>query len=165
MKKGAIIGICVGAAVAVAAAITIPLVLLNKGGDEPAEPKFSAQSEVTLDKHNKQAVVSLNWTPTDHSIECSDFTFTLQNQSINSKITLGEPGSRPLKVTITFDNVLAQDDTGDLNFRYEDKTIKKKGEGRIKDIEIKHLLKNALTDDITGREVYMKGIDHSYKRR
>ena len=32
----------------------------------------------------------------------------------------------------------------------------------IKDIEIKHLLKNALTDDITGREVYMKGIDHSY---
>ena len=32
----------------------------------------------------------------------------------------------------------------------------------IKDIEIKHLLKNALTDDITSREVYMKGIDHSY---
>lgn len=32
----------------------------------------------------------------------------------------------------------------------------------IRDIEIKHLLKNALTDDITSREVYMKGIDHSY---
>lgn len=32
----------------------------------------------------------------------------------------------------------------------------------IKDIEIKHLLKNALTDDIDNREVYMKGIDHSY---
>jgi len=32
----------------------------------------------------------------------------------------------------------------------------------IKDIEIKHLLKNALTDDIHSREVYMKGIDHSY---
>lgn len=32
----------------------------------------------------------------------------------------------------------------------------------IKDIEIKHLLKNALTDDINSREVYMKGIDHSY---
>lgn len=32
----------------------------------------------------------------------------------------------------------------------------------IKDIEIKHLLKNALTDDIDSREVYMKGIDHSY---
>lgn len=32
----------------------------------------------------------------------------------------------------------------------------------IKDIEIKYLLKNALTDKINSREVYMKGIDHSY---
>ena len=32
----------------------------------------------------------------------------------------------------------------------------------IKDIEIKYLLKNALTDEINSREVYMKGIDHSY---
>jgi len=32
----------------------------------------------------------------------------------------------------------------------------------IKDIEIKHVLKAALTDDINSREVYMKGIDHSY---
>lgn len=32
----------------------------------------------------------------------------------------------------------------------------------IKDIEIKVLLKNALTDNIHDRETYMKGIDHSY---
>ena len=32
----------------------------------------------------------------------------------------------------------------------------------IKDIEIKHLLKSALTDEIDSREVYMKGTDHSY---
>ena len=32
----------------------------------------------------------------------------------------------------------------------------------IRDIEIKYVLKNALTDDINSREVYMKGIDHSY---
>lgn len=32
----------------------------------------------------------------------------------------------------------------------------------IKDIEIKFLLKNALTDHINDREIYMKGIDHSY---
>lgn len=32
----------------------------------------------------------------------------------------------------------------------------------IKDIEMKYLLKNALTDDIHSCEVYMKGIDHSY---
>ena len=32
----------------------------------------------------------------------------------------------------------------------------------IKDIESKHILKSALTDDIHSREVYMKGIDHSY---
>ena len=32
----------------------------------------------------------------------------------------------------------------------------------IKNVEIKYLLKNALTDEINSREVYMKGIDHSY---
>lgn len=32
----------------------------------------------------------------------------------------------------------------------------------IRDIEIKHILKQALTDKIDDREVYMKGIDHSY---
>ena len=32
----------------------------------------------------------------------------------------------------------------------------------IKDIEIKYVLKQALTDRIDDREVYMKGIDHSY---
>lgn len=32
----------------------------------------------------------------------------------------------------------------------------------IKDLEIKYLLKNTLTDEINSREVYMKGIDHSY---
>ena len=33
----------------------------------------------------------------------------------------------------------------------------------IKDTEIKFLLKEALTDKINEREVYMKGIDASYK--
>lgn len=32
----------------------------------------------------------------------------------------------------------------------------------IKDIEIKFLLKNAFTDNVNDREIYMKGIDHSY---
>lgn len=32
----------------------------------------------------------------------------------------------------------------------------------IKDIEIKYILKQALTDQINDREIYMKGIDHSY---
>ena len=32
----------------------------------------------------------------------------------------------------------------------------------IKDVEVKVLLKAALTDEINSREVYMKGIDHSY---
>ena len=32
----------------------------------------------------------------------------------------------------------------------------------IKDIEIKYILKQALTEKINDREVYMKGIDHSY---
>jgi len=32
----------------------------------------------------------------------------------------------------------------------------------VKNIEIKHILREALIDDINDREIYMKGIDHSY---
>ncbi len=32
----------------------------------------------------------------------------------------------------------------------------------IRDIEIKHVLQSALTEEIHSRDVYMKGIDHSY---
>ena len=32
----------------------------------------------------------------------------------------------------------------------------------IRDIEIKHILKQALTDKVDDREIYMKGIDNSY---
>ena len=32
----------------------------------------------------------------------------------------------------------------------------------VRDIEIKHILKAALTDEIDSREIYMKGIDYSY---
>ena len=32
----------------------------------------------------------------------------------------------------------------------------------VRDIEIKYVLKEALTDEINSREMYMKGIDHSY---
>lgn len=32
----------------------------------------------------------------------------------------------------------------------------------IRDIEIKHVLKNALTDEINDHSVYVKGIDNSY---
>jgi len=32
----------------------------------------------------------------------------------------------------------------------------------VRDLEIKHTLKAALTDKVNDREVYMKGIDHSY---
>lgn len=32
----------------------------------------------------------------------------------------------------------------------------------IRDIEIKYLLKAALTDETDSREIYMKGIDYSY---
>ncbi len=32
----------------------------------------------------------------------------------------------------------------------------------VRDIEIKHILRLALTDDIHSRQIYMKGIDHSY---
>lgn len=32
----------------------------------------------------------------------------------------------------------------------------------IRDIEIKHIFKNALTSETDSRDIYMKGIDNSY---
>ena len=32
----------------------------------------------------------------------------------------------------------------------------------VRDIEIKHVLRAALTDQVNSREVFLKGIDHSY---
>ncbi len=32
----------------------------------------------------------------------------------------------------------------------------------VRDIEIKHVLNAALTDQVNSREMFMKGIDHSY---
>ena len=32
----------------------------------------------------------------------------------------------------------------------------------VRDIEIKHVLRTALTDQVNSREMFMKGIDHSY---
>ena len=33
----------------------------------------------------------------------------------------------------------------------------------VRDIEIKYLLKNALTDKVDDRQIFMKGVDHSYE--
>ena len=32
----------------------------------------------------------------------------------------------------------------------------------IRDIEIKHILRSALTNKVADRKMFMKGIDHSY---
>ncbi len=100
--------------------------------------KFSATTSVTLDETKTKADISLDWTPTDHSIECSDFTFTLTKQSsIASTIVPGELGSRPLNLIITFSSPLMFEDTGDLKFHYNDKTAKKEGEGKVTGINVK----------------------------
>ena len=33
----------------------------------------------------------------------------------------------------------------------------------VRDVEIKYLLNNALTDKVSDRQVFMKGVDHSYE--
>ena len=45
---------------------------------------------------------------------------------------------------------------------YKDDYLMAMERSPVKDIEIKHILRNALTDKINDREMYIKGIDHSY---
>ncbi|MCQ2795657.1 MAG: leucine-rich repeat domain-containing protein [Bacilli bacterium] len=108
------------------------------GGSTPSEDvKFSIQeSSVTL-KEDNTIMVHLDWTPTNHSIEFSNFTFTLDSGSTTATVTSGTIGDRPLELTITFASALSTNDKGDLKFHYSDKTAKKEGEGKVNDINIK----------------------------
>ena len=60
------------------------------------------------------------------------------------------------------ENKLGLTSSADLA-REEERISKKKAvELFEKGIEINHILKEALTDEINSSEVYMRGIDHSY---
>ena len=58
-------------------------------------------------------------------------------------------------------SVAGNPDRFDLNVMTHDHLVCSRC-GRLKDVEIKVLLKNALTNEINSRENFMKGIDHSY---
>lgn len=124
--------------------------LASCGGSTPKEDvEFIIGTAAVLDSSRTTANIALDWRPVDHSIECSNFTFTLYSQShIKSTITLGEIGSRPLNLTITFDEPLSENDNGDLKFHYNDITAKKEGDTEIKGIDIKRTL-----EDCTWKEI------------
>jgi cell filamentation protein len=50
----------------------------------------------------------------------------------------------------------------DWNVIYKSDYLTAMERSTVKDIEIKYLLKGALTDKINDREIFMKGIDVSY---
>lgn len=119
--------------------MAVSLLVSCGGGNTPSDDvKFIADTTVTLDESKKAANIQLDWTPSDHSIEFGDFTFTLNSQSsIQSTIEPGEVGSRPLTLTISFGTALSEDDVGNLKFHYNDKTAKKEGEGKVEGINVK----------------------------
>ncbi|MCQ2794755.1 MAG: DUF6273 domain-containing protein [Bacilli bacterium] len=129
----------------------------NSGGDNPEKDlEFTASTAAILDISRTIANIALDWTPIDHSIECSNFTFTLNSQShIKSTITPGEIGSRPLHLTITFDEPLSEGDNGDLKFHYNDITAKKEGDAEIDGIDIKRTLEDCTWKEIN--EISMSG--------
>lgn len=121
----------------IASLISLGFLASCSGGNTPSgDAKFSVQ-ETSVTVTNKTAVIHLDWTPSDHSIECSGFTFTLINDPITTYVTAGDVGSRPLEITITFSNDLVQDDEGKLKFHYNDKTLNKEGDAEVKGIAVK----------------------------
>ena len=50
----------------------------------------------------------------------------------------------------------------DWNLVDKDEYLSSMKRSVVKDIEIKHILREALTDDINNRSLFMKGIDVSY---
>ncbi|MCQ2786984.1 MAG: hypothetical protein MJ199_01120 [Bacilli bacterium] len=114
-----------------------PLMLVSCNGQAPSQDvKFLIQeSSVTL--NDRTIVIHLDWEPSSDIIEFSNFSFTLKNQSdITSTVTLKDVSARPLELTNTFNQALENDDIGELTFHYNDKTIKKEGEGKVENINI-----------------------------
>ncbi len=133
--------------------------LSSCGGDKPGptpqeDVKFSVQ-ESSVSLNDDKAIIHLDWTPSDRSIEFTNFTFALKDQtSITSTVTPKEATSRPLELTIAFNSVLTKDDVGDLKFHFNDKTAKKEGEGKIEGINI---LKNTYSIHFEGEFCTING--------
>lgn len=109
------------------------------GGDDPVPPSFSVQeSTVAYDDINKVATVKVDWTPSDHLLEFSKFSFKYGETTIESA-NIACDNDRPADVTINFSDDLTADVTGTLGFHYVDKTAKTDGNAEIKDICIKYI--------------------------
>ena len=72
-----------------------------------------------------------------------------------------------LKAALNYIEKMPQSDFEQIIEKYLEMNVAhpfREGNGRspVKDIEIKHILRNALTDKVNDRDVYMKGIDYSY---
>lgn len=109
------------------------------GGDKPEELKFSvASSEVLVDIFTYKTSIELDWTPSDHIIEFSDFSFALSKQTtITPTVDVIDITARPLALNLTFNSEFNMDDQGKLKFHFNDKTAKKEGNWETKDINIK----------------------------
>ena len=76
------------------------------GGDKPEELKFSvASSEALVDIFTYKTSIELDWTPSDHIIEFSDFSFALSKQTtITPTVDVIDITARPLALNLTFNS-------------------------------------------------------------
>lgn len=90
------------------------------------------------------------------------YAFAGQLRSVNIAHPFREGNGRSMRIWL--DCILKKEISKVVDWSLVDKEdyLLAMKRSTIKDIEIKHILKAALTDQISDREIYMKGIDHSY---
>lgn len=125
------------------------------GGNAPETLTFSVTDSSVMCK-DKKAIVHLDWTPSDHSLEFTKFSFTYSGITVDKVAQTGDLTTRPAEVTITFEEELTTSITGTLNFHYTDKTAKSEGDGKVEGINVGLVPPTPVVDE--------GGIDLTYMR-
>ncbi|XQP55382.1 MAG: hypothetical protein ACOQNV_01275 [Mycoplasmoidaceae bacterium] len=117
---------------------TISLAACNNGSKPVEKPSFTVTAS-TMETDNIHAPIELDWTPSDHSLTFSSFSFTFNNgsESATEVYQQGKDGDRPLSLYINFGKEVENDIVdGTLSFRYIDSTTSSKGQATVRDIRI-----------------------------
>lgn len=127
---------------AIATAITVPLVLLNKKTDpEPVVgPEFSVETEATM-WDPIYTTLKLDWTPAEDEIEFSNWSFTYNGRAKAAEyIDVIESPTGSVSLKLTFNEIIYENNISDgiLSFNYNDKTTGKTGQASVENINIQH---------------------------
>ncbi|XQP55384.1 MAG: hypothetical protein ACOQNV_01285 [Mycoplasmoidaceae bacterium] len=108
------------------------------GKQESVEKLSFTVADSSMESDNIHASISIDWTPSDHSIIFSSFSFKFVNGTKSAKNVraLGKDGDRPFDLYLEFDEVEEDITDGILSFHYNDSTTSSEDDANVANIHI-----------------------------